>query len=134
MATQREIKFRAWDKKRGIFHWGISNICLTLGGNLMWQFGFQSPNFNDKEEIENYTLQQYTGLKDKKGNDIFDGDIFKVTCGCEHQENLPVEYKDGHNGFYAAATYQHDWDNNQLELNWAEGTEVVGNISENPEL
>lgn len=59
---QREIKFRAWDidceKYRGIK--GISDL-----------FSIRS----DGQTIGNYVLEQFTGLKDKNGTSIYEGDI-----------------------------------------------------------
>jgi len=113
----REIKFRALVKETG-----------------RWQFGSMSENslglffvLLENNILNGETLGQYTGLKDKNGEEIWEGDTVKVICSCGHSENLPVKSKDGYNGFYLETKYQHDWDNSQLSLH---NSEVIGNIYE----
>src|ERR1700740_1944046 len=57
----RQIKFRAWDKVRK--HWEMDGLMMTIGGRL-------STNHN-----EDYELQQFTGLLDKTGKEIYEGDV-----------------------------------------------------------
>ena len=120
----REIKFRAWDKKRGHFHWGISNVCLTLGGNFMWQFGYNAPDFLSKEESEQFILQQYTGLKDKNGKEIYEGDII----------NRP--YQDGSYDRKVVKSCDGGWNPfiDDMTTDKSFRYEIIGNIYENPSL
>ena len=79
--------------------------------------------------------RQFTGLKDKNSNEIYEGDIVRLTCECGYTENGSVKAKDGYNGYYVETKYQHDWPNGELRLAWPErGTEAIGNIWEHPEL
>jgi len=129
----REHKFRVWDKKHHYFHWGISNICLTLGGHLMWQFGFAEPSLLSPEEAQDYELEEYTGLHDKNGKEICEGDIMRIVV-----DDIEV-------------VREVEWNEDGFSLNlndtfgprayWPylgecdyEHSEVIGNIHEHPEL
>jgi hypothetical protein len=122
----REIKFRQPILVNGEFH--------------SWHYwGFIDDSFigaiHDKGKTIAGDSYQFTGLKDKNGKPIFEGDILKATCPCGHVENLPVKGKDGYNGFYLEAKYQHNWPDDLLRLDWPERyCEVIGDIWQNPEL
>ncbi|PGM07218.1 hypothetical protein CN938_22150 [Bacillus thuringiensis] len=114
----KEIKFRAWDGDR-------MQKVLTLG---LYE-GFVDTN-KLHSDIEDFKLMQYTGLKDKNGKEIYEGDIVKVS---DHPFNSSIKV-DGH--------YEVGYDSETMDLccggwylhrmrHWAE---VVGNIYETPEL
>lgn len=62
----REIKFRAWDEK------AISGVPKMV----YWQQEFGSDDF--WETFMGEKVMQHTGLKDKNGVEIYDGDIVKL--------------------------------------------------------
>ena len=103
----KEIKFRFWDK--------ANNVMIDM--HAMEYFA-RTETRNQKR----FELMQFTGLKDKNGKEIFEGDIVKYRSreGYENRNcRKVVEWKDG--GF-----------NIKGEI---VGTrEVIGNIYENPEL
>ena len=116
MNKQREIKIRAWDKiaKRFIpCHAGLFVEVLEEGG-------FKFPIYT-KDSDENIILTQYTGLKDKDGNEIYEGDVV---------EGLSLR------NFKVKEVV--NWDKFQwfpFAGHWGlRDFEVIGNIYSNPEL
>lgn len=81
-------------------------------------------------DVEASTVGQYTGVVDKNGKKIFEGDIIK-TCG-QHSCFDKVEFLDGLAGFYAVNDDIHiPAELATLKKNFIE---VIGNIHDNPEL
>ena len=84
--------------------------------------------FND--EIDPETLCQYTGLKDKKGEKIFIGDIIRCTRGCPHEVIWLKEY----GGTYVGGMPAVYLSGLREGYAWTGEEEKIGNIFDNPEL
>lgn len=125
---EREIKFKAWDKKdkRMIDLYKITPLILNEDiDGLFIPF--------DKR----YKLMQYTGLKDKNGKEIFEGDVVKTTGWGDEPEIHEVKWF-GDDG-YPAFDLKPELDCEMNSFSMIENTrdviiEIIGNIHENPEL
>ena len=126
----REIKFRIWVKDRKeIFEVILINYVSKNVTYILERIGhflnIRDNKFNDVE-FNDVEFMQYTGLKDKNGKEIYEGDIFHIgskkilyivkwiDCGLKgrqirNKSCIGLDY-------------------------WKDDIEVIGNIYENPEL
>ena len=117
------LKYRAWDSWRKRMS-VVDRIYIdTEGVRLYDDFGEYWRDFRDIK------LMQSTGLVDKNGKEIFDGDVVKMSKDV-YSEPTYYEVVRHYGGAYRLESKQHG-----CEL-WLRHTdcEIVGNIYENPEL
>ena len=119
---QRQIKFRAWDKLAKQFTYPDKgyqgHYVLTLNGKFY--------NLQNGSGGDSYIVQQYTGIKDSKGNEVYEGDI--VTYNLDHTVYYQ-QVKWSYNGW----VMEDDRGSYPLITNLPD-FEVIGNTFEHPEL
>ena len=132
----REIEFRGKriDNSEWIYGWlrqtGHQNIEKSNGQYIKTEkyYQIQDEKYNS-QFVDEATIGQYTGLKDKKGNKIYEGDIIKFIY--ENKEKIRAivfekgEFlaKDDTTAF--GPTFRH--------IRLCSNIEVIGNIYDNPE-
>lgn len=122
------IKFRAWIKS---LKWmcDVTNISFDSKFVDICQQGDTERCTEMSVEFDEITLMQSTGLKDKNGKEVFEGDIVKMAKDV-YSEPTYYEVVRHRGGAYRLESKQHGC---ELWLRHAD-CEIVGNVYENPEL
>ena len=122
----REIKFRAWHKEEKI-------IGEVLGIDILHKeifFSNEDIDCYEHSDFKDIELMQYTGLYDKKGKEIYEGDIVKLRAN--HGIGV-IKYSDEWGAF--VVEYIKPRPLVVLGMNYyKEDIEILGNIYENSEL
>lgn len=124
-----EIKFRAWDKHSESMYDDLNNLAVHFSGRIVCQTGL------NKLPQHQYILMQFTGLLDKNGKEIYEGDILQIpddydTFGMNAGNIQEIYFKAG--GFRFKPIH-----NPKARGCWLEDDgefEIMGNIYQNPEL
>lgn len=145
MNSQREIKFRAWDTTFKKMH-NVGAITFNANGKFDNELVVDN---EDWVQIPSYILMQFTGLRDKNGNEIYEGDILRhaYPAGQTCYQILFGEWDNGDS-----------YEDNERGIGWYlqvissdlidrkgsitgllgypdyKDLEIIGNIYENPEL
>lgn len=125
----REILFRG--KRLNGDGWAYGDLSYHVHDGEVYVFpgdGYDSPDFY---EVDHNTVGQYTGLTDKNGVKIFEGDIIQGTGSRGRKDNFVIRWNPPICGF-SAGEGKRVWPNlNQASL---DNYTVIGNIYDNPEL
>ena len=128
----RELKFRAWDVESECYIDEKDWAGITPEGQNIWVV--------EEEEVSvlpilgEFIIEQYTGLKDKNGKEIYEGDII-------HRGSLPkvnvfrnsvIRFEEESVGFIATST--RNGARTLFNGHTCDEIEVIGNIHENLEL
>lgn len=138
---KREIKFRAWCENSGEFIMIDEYLFIGKENNHAMGADFTNDYPCVTKVID---VMQYTGLKDKNGKEIYEGDVLQFTerpkyllktgkmlvCWNENYGCYGYKYEHSVNKEHIIPFVTHD----ELKEDVLNHCEVIGNIYQNPEL
>lgn len=127
-------KFRAWDSiKKEMFK---DTFAITESGEVVvveQEFVTSTPDY---VFVDHLVIMQSTGLLDKNGKEIFEGDIIRYNIDVVDIKRHPTlgfyTVLDGREGFFGDGMSIDDFEEDAKEF--SKTAEIIGNIYENPEL
>ena len=123
----REIKFRGKRLDNGEWLYGS---LVILNGRY---FIFDDAN---RHEVDPTTVGEFTGLKDKNGKEIYEGDVIRSPLSEDKTRPHRIFYHTGNAAFRGALIDRKELCYLRLDQDWIYkfGKEVIGNIHDNLEL
>ena len=114
----RELKFRAWNNTEG---WIDTEFCIHADGHVYQDARkvYNTPHLEIETAYDDLIIEQFTGLKDSSGVDIYEGDIVTEIAEIPY---FPVSFFNG------------DYWLGEERLSAVNIDSVIGNIHENNEL
>ncbi|AKU33885.1 hypothetical protein AKG30_02320 [Lacticaseibacillus paracasei] len=127
---KREIKFRAWSKKDKVM---VDVAAINFGPSGLWSL-IEDADDAELQLADSYELMQYTGLHDKNGREIYEGDIIVTYPKSKYEapKSGVVQFGDSCPSFIYKVK-----DGSEYDI-WSSNVfrtyEVIGNIFEDKQL
>ncbi|UQK33362.1 YopX family protein [Lactiplantibacillus plantarum] len=124
------IKFRAWNQIDSEYINEINAVMGLDGSHIWWDIN-DSGEMKYEDDQDNYKLEQFTGLKDVNGKEIYEGDIIKSSYKYAQPKVSQIIIEDG-NSYILGEDLATG--NEMLVSDHISEIKVIGNVHENPEL
>lgn len=133
----RDIKFRVWHKQNKVMMWLKQIVWFPDREERILAYSFDQREPDFVGSLCHLEMMEYTGINDKNGKEIFEGDIvfdgfvYKTVVQYQGSWQLKRDYSGLDDGEpYEGTFYTPLW----MWIEKINTIEVVGNIHENPEL
>ncbi|MCK9370373.1 YopX family protein [Candidatus Dojkabacteria bacterium] len=139
----REIKFRAWDKRnKKMLFFNEAWVCQEYRSLAFWNSDEDIDYYKDLEsykfsedKINDLELQQFTGLLDKNGKEIYEGDIITdIKLKTKILFTIDFGFATKDDGYGVIVWSPKSGESYNITKEFCERGEVIGNVYENKDL